>query len=217
MAGSKSDLPPATCHLLPATRLMNHLQQQTLDHLIAASADNRVTKPGAVAFGERNRAEARHSSIPGGYQAKSTLYGQQSQASGQFANPGDAQRSSLVARAITTDATVTTLFLDGAAERPTLADNTTWLFRLHVVARRTDAANESAAYILEGCIDRQVGVGTTALVGAVAKTVLAEDTAAWDANVAADAVNGALQITVTGEAGKTIRWVAHVELVEVGA
>lgn len=195
---------------------MNWLKQQVLEHLVATTADNRVTKPGAVAFGERNRAQGRYSSVPGGYQAKTTLYGQQSQASGRFTNDGDAQRSSLVARAATTDATVTTLFLNGAAERLPLGDNTTWLFRVHVVARRTDAANESAAYILEGCLDRQVGVGTTALVGAVAKTVLAEDTAAWDANVAADAVNGALQITVTGEAGKTIRWVAHVELVEVG-
>jgi len=33
--------------------------------------------------------------------------------------------------------------------------------------------------------------------------------------VAADTTNGALGITVTGEAEKVIRWVAYVEMVEV--
>lgn len=55
----------------------------------------------------------------------------------------------------------------------------------------------------------------TALVGTVTKTVLARDSASWDANVAVG--SGALHITVTGEAAKTIRWVATVELTCVSA
>jgi hypothetical protein len=47
-------------------------------------------------------------------------------------------------------------------------------------------------------------------VGAVSKTIIAETNVAWDATVTADATNGALKVTVTGEAAKTIRWVASV-------
>jgi hypothetical protein len=83
-----------------------------------------------------------------------------------------------------------------------------------VVARRTDADNESAAYKFEGCIDRNTGT-SAALVGSVTKTVIAEDTAAWDCDVTADSTNSALIITVTGEAAKTIRWVARIDLTEV--
>lgn len=86
-------------------------------------------------------------------------------------------------------------------------------FDITNAARRTDADNESAAYKLEGCIDRNGA--TTALVGSVTKTVIAEDDADWDVTAEADDTNEALVIKVTGEAGKTIRWVARIELTEV--
>ena len=82
-----------------------------------------------------------------------------------------------------------------------------------VVARRVDADNESAAYEFVGCIDNNAG--TTALVGSVTTTVVAEDTVGWDCAVTADNTNDALIITVTGEANKTIRWGARIELTEV--
>jgi hypothetical protein len=66
---------------------------------------------------------------------------------------------------------------------------------------------------LEGCIDNNAG--TTALVGAYLKTVFAEDTAAWDVIAQADDTNDALAIKVTGEAAKSISWVAHVEVTEI--
>ena len=40
--------------------------------------------------------------------------------------------------------------------------------------------------------------------------------ATWSVAVTADATNNRLAITVTGEADKTIRWVATVEMAEVG-
>lgn len=191
------------------------LKSQLLELLTAAFADNRVTRPGAIAMGERNRAQASYSSVPGGLRAKTSLYGQQSQANGRFTDDGDAQRSSLLARNITTDTSLTNLYLDGTAERLNLPNYTTWLYRVHIVARRTDATDESAAYDFFGCIDRQANAASTALAGAVSKNVVHEDDATWDANITADTTNGALLITVTGAAGKTIRWVAHVELTEV--
>ena len=95
----------------------------------------------------------------------------------------------------------------------TIASDTTYAFRILLVARRTNADNESAAYEFVGCIDNNAG--TTALVGSVTKTVIAEDTSAWDADVTADNTNDALIITVTGENSKTIYWVATVWTVEV--
>ena len=56
---------------------------------------------------------------------------------------------------------------------------------------------------------------STILIGTVLKTVIAESVATWDANATADTTTGSLKVTVTGEAAKTIRWVAYVEMVEV--
>jgi hypothetical protein len=111
----------------------------------------------------------------------------------------------------TTNATPTAItFTDGLV----LPNDTTWMFEIDVVARRTDADGESAAYRLLGCIDRNANAASTALVGSVGKTVIAEDNAAWDVAATADTTNGAITVTVTGEASKTILWTARVRLVE---
>lgn len=178
------------------------------DNLVSTAATG-----GVVAGGDSNQVSAVYGGVPGGFGAVAELYGQQAHAAGVFAAGGDAQTSVLVARRSTTDATPAELFLDGIDDRLVLAADATWAFTITVVARRTDADGESAAYKFEGCIDNNAG--TVALVGAVTKTVLAEDTAAWDCNVTADDVNNALVITGTAEAAKTVRWVARVELTQV--
>jgi hypothetical protein len=92
----------------------------------------------------------------------------------------------------------------------TVPNDTTWMFTSYIVARRTDADNESAAYWLQGCVDNNAG--TVALVGAVQVTAV-EDTAAW--NATAVALGGKLQLRVTGEAAKTIYWNAVTHIVQV--
>ncbi len=96
-----------------------------------------------------------------------------------------------------------------------MQNDSTYFFSIEVAARRTDADGESAAYKLEGCIDRNANAASTALVGTVLKTVLAEDNTAWDVSATADTTNGALALTVTGEAAKTIYWVSYIKLVKV--
>lgn len=167
----------------------------------------------AIGGGEENTASGVMSAINGGYFAVADKYGQEAHASGRFAADGDAQRSTFTLRNSTANATPTELFLDGSAERMVLPSDTAWAFSMLIVARRTDANNESAAYEFKGCIDNNAG--TVALVGSVTKTVIAEDTSAWDVNVTADDTNNALVITVTGEGSKTIRWVATVWTTEV--
>lgn len=128
-------------------------------------------------------------------------------------NKGNAQYSTMLNFIQTTNATPTIMKLDRWASRiMTIREDAAWTFNITVVAKRTDADDESAGYQFLGVIDNQSG--TTALVGAVAKTVIAEDDASWDADVTADDANDALIITVTGAAGKTIQWVARIDTVE---
>ncbi len=134
-------------------------------------------------------------------------------ASGEFAAQSDAHTSIFVLRNSATDATQTELFADGSAGDISVPSDCTIAFRINVVGRRTDADDESAAYFFEGAIDNNAG--TTALVGAIGKVIIAEDTAAWDVTVTADDTNDGINVLVTGEAAKTIRWVARAEITEV--
>ena len=118
----------------------------------------------------------------------------------------------MVARIQTTNATPAALFLDGSAETIDIATDTTWGFDIMVVARRTDADDESGFFKFEGCIDNNAG--TTALVSSVVAASPIQDNS-WVCTVTADDTNDALLITVTGEGGKTINWVARVTTVEV--
>ena len=133
-------------------------------------------------------------------------------ASGSFTTQSDAHTSIYVLRNITTDGAQTELFADESAADLAITLNCTAAFRINVVARRTDVQNAGAAYFFEGAIDNNGG--TTALIGSVGKVVVAEDTAAWDATVTADNVNDGINVLVTGEAAKTIRWVARAEITE---
>ncbi len=139
--------------------------------------------------------------------------------SGSYVTPGDSQSGVMSIRVQSTDATPAELFFKTAvtitaSDYLTLPDNCTLSFSILIVARNvtpgSPVPNESAAYKLEGCIDRYIGASTTALVGSVIKTVIAEDVPAWDVFATADVTNGRLAIKVTGEANKTINWSAQV-------
>jgi len=170
----------------------------------------------AIAIGDNANASASHSVAIGA--GLPTSYGQFAYSSVYVNTTGDAQTSAYTLAAITTDNTPTELFLNFPlmTQRMVLQDDTTWHFEIKVVARRTDANNEGLALKSEGAIDRNVGAATTALIGTTTDTTLADDNAgAWVVAVSADTTNGALIITVTGEIGKDISWVAFVRTVEV--
>jgi hypothetical protein len=88
-------------------------------------------------------------------------------------------------------------------------NDTTWMFTIYVVARRTDADNESAAYWIQGAVDNNGG--TTAMV-ALPQVTAVEDNVAWNATVQ---VVGGMAIRVTGEAAKTVYWNAVTHIVQV--
>lgn len=188
----------------------------------AAHAEGEQTIASAShAHGEGYKTEAiAEFSHAGGFKSKATFKGQFTRSgwyTGDTHAAGSRQYSYLTVHNQTTDDTPTPLFLGMAdyTERLVLPSDTTWGFTISLVARRTNADNESAFYEFKGCIDNNAG--TTALVGSVTKTVVAEDTGAWDADVTADDANNALIVMVTGAAGSNIDWLAHVMLVQITA
>lgn len=172
----------------------------------------------SVAIGEGAQTEVGAiDSLALGNQSLARTQGEIVQASGRFASTGDAQAGRYLLRSATINGSPTELFIDGTAGsvRLVLTDDCTWTFKVTVTGHRTDASDGHAGYTAAGVIYRNAGVSTTAIQGSVQKSVLGESNPPWDINIAADPTNGSLRITVTGEAGKTIRWVALVETVEV--
>jgi len=134
-------------------------------------------------------------------------------ASGEFAAQSDAHRSWYVLRNNTTDATQTELFADASAGDISVGSDCSMSGFIRIVARRTDADGETAHYTIEWTVDNNAG--TTALVGAVSVVTVAEDTAAWTVTATADNSNDGINILVTGEASKTIRWVGAADVTYV--
>ena len=178
------------------------------DHVLLSKAQSAQYN---VALGRAHTISQRSYGTAIGYGAEiSIANGQFTHSCGYFSNRGDAQVSRFVLKVTTTDASATALEAEGVTALPVPTD-TTWGFVAHVVGRRTDADDESAFYRVEGCVDNNGG--TTALVGSVTITTIAEDNAAW--NATAGATSGGLRIYAQGEASKTINWVANVTLVQV--
>jgi hypothetical protein len=156
-----------------------------------------------------------YSTIPGGYYARATRYGELSHAAGKFISAGDAQHTVLIARRLTTDATANqVLFLDGNSLRLTIPAKTTWAFEIKLSAYN-DTDSAGAGWIFRGAIQRN-GSNGTALIGTVI-TENWQDSAmsSTSASVVADDTNEALEIRVTGITSKNIRWVAVVDISQV--
>jgi len=137
-------------------------------------------------------------------------------ASGDFADGsslGVAQYSNIIARAETGENTPYDLFV-GLDESIILMNNKMNAFRIMVVAS-DENITDGAAYEFKGLIKKGSTAASTAIIGSVSKTVIAESDATWDCNVSADTTNGAIAITITSDATDVVRWVAFVELVEV--
>lgn len=114
----------------------------------------------------------------------------------------------------TTNATETEIYIGGVSgSRIPVAENATIFYEANIVARRTDAPNESAGWELQAVVDNFSG--TTADVGDVYEIAAARDDSSWLVDVRGDDTNDAIGVWVTGAAGKTIRWTAVVQTMEV--
>jgi len=210
--------------------------------IIGGGSNNTASGPhSTIAGGESNTAPAIWSWVPGGYGALAKGYGG-SWASGFFSNPGDAQVSERVQRCLTTDATQTSLTATGGAAgfgvSWTLATDSSVAVKLLVVARQTggsagtpgDSAmwevtcglrrlvNSNQLVYLGGASLGSAGSFASAAAGAALAPAFASAGAAgWRIAVGPDTSFAALYVRATGEANKTIRWVARILSAEVVA
>lgn len=184
------------------------------------------TASGNISHAEGNTTTASaYSSHSEGMESSAIRWAQHSKGSGKFSAVGDAQLANFVARRSTTDATASILSFDasgtvtasGAATNVlTLAVARAFKFRVEVIARRTDTEGTIAGWTIEGVIARETG-GNARIVGANITTKWADTGAStWTVTCTADTTNQCLAITATGEAAKTVRWVAALYTVEVG-
>ena len=177
---------------------------------MGASCDSSSTA--SVAIGLSATATAAYS-FASGYNSLANRYGQRAHSANVFAANGDAQYVGFVVRRKTTDATATTLMLDGSTTRLTITSGKILFADILISGIKSDGSQAA-------CYKRKVAIknvaGTTALVGSV-ETIGTdiEDNAATDVAITADNTNDALQINVTGIAAETWRWVAVVEGLEI--
>jgi hypothetical protein len=166
-----------------------------------------------VGGGTQNTASNQGTSIVGGLNATADRYGMTARASGRFAANGDAQAVSFVLRNKTTDATATVLFLDGSSTRLTIPSGKKLTAFIIISGVKSDGS-ACAEYMRKVSI-KNVG-GTTSLIGSVeAIGTDIEDNVLTDVTITANNTNDALDISVTGIAAETWRWVCTVEGLEI--
>ena len=123
----------------------------------------------------------------------------------------------------TTSATATELFLDYSTntKRLLMPTNIQYAFRTTITARQTGGTagtvGDSSMWVLTGLIKQIASVATTAIVGSVTSTLIAQDAAAsaWTVSHTADTTNGALKLTVSGDANKNLDWHAKTEVISL--
>lgn len=142
---------------------------------------------------------------------------------GAFSIAGDAKISFAVLHFQTTNATQAKIGIGAGATttQPSanllLLNDSTNMFDVDIVARNTATDTESKVWNLKFGARRGTSAANTFLIGTPTKTVYGEDTgtSSWDVTALADTSFGGVAVMVTGEAGKTIRWVGNVRMTKV--
>jgi hypothetical protein len=193
-----------------------------------------------VAGGMTNTADGARSWVPGGERGTTRgHYGRGAWSSGFISAMGDAQAGEFLLRRQTTTATVTRLTADngnpGAANTLNLPNASTYRIKLLVIARQiagtAGTAGDSASWDIDAMLRRGANAAATVLVSGrtstsalglaaitagtgVAPAMNDSAAAAWRLTLDADTTNGGIAISGTGEANKTVNWVARVLSVE---
>jgi hypothetical protein len=178
---------------------------------------------GGAFGGSANEVNASNATAIGGYygttnsvQFKTVFPGD---SLGTFTGRGHLQAGILPLATQTTDATATVLRSNTSAASTTnqlvLQNNSAMYVSGSIIANVTAAGN-TAAWTFEAVIKRGANAASTVIVQSVIN-VVAQNTGAttWVVAVTADTTNGALAVTVTGQAATTIRWVANLRSTEV--
>lgn len=190
------------------------------------TATNTTYSTACTSIGYNNRIEANiNCGAILGYGGKLEYNSEITFSGGTFSGTGDAKSSIIIARLVTTDQTQTQMRVSdynttdstAPAGYITLVNDSTYIFDCDIVARNTTTDTESKAWNLKFAIRRGTSAANTAIIGSATKTVIGEDTgtSSWDIAASTDTTNGRPLIYATGEASKTIRWVANIRLTKV--
>ena len=164
-----------------------------------------------VAGGRINTASANYAYVGGGYQALARSYAMQAHAAGQFSAQGDAQSIRAVLRRVTTNATATELFLDGASLRLTVPANKVISGIINIHGVRSDGT-ATAHFVRQFQVKNMGGVSSYPYAAQVVGTDFASGTSITFNDP--DTNGDSLSVSVTGIASQTWRWTAVVDAVE---
>lgn len=144
----------------------------------------------------------------------------------KFANAGDCQYQKLILSRQTTDGSTNVMtFGNGtpgstSSSRFIISANTNYTFIINIIATQTSGSSgtigDSAWWTINGAIKRD-GSNNTTIIGT--NSILTDSdagAAGWVVNVIANDSIECLDIEITGEVNKTIRWVATIGATKVG-
>lgn len=211
-----ADIPTDFLNLYKENFILGSVASASGVNSVAIGNGATSTAQGSLAIGVGSTATSTNS-IAIGEHSVSRHLGAQMRAAGRFVVNGDAQVGSYILKAVTTTNLTRQLYLDGPSGTSPLIipDNSTWTFKITVTAHRTDLNDGRAGYFIKGIIYRGAGPETTRIQGSTTVEIISQSNPSWTINTTADSVNGCLAISVAGESGKTIRWLAHIETVEI--
>ena len=209
--------------------------QTTASGAASISEGDRTIASGSISHAEGSLTIASEGvTHAGGLESIAGRYGQISRASGRYSGLGLTdymQWSKLTLWEYTTGGSAMILKLDGGSvgSRLTIPPTSIVAFKGHLIAHQLSGASgspgDNATWYFNGTISNVAG--TTALVdsvlyqdgtgawGASAQRSQVANASTWLVSVAADNVNDALEITVTGQANKNIAWLCSIELTEI--
>ena len=174
----------------------------------------------SISIGQNNLAQ-RTASVVLGIHGHSNTVGKYVYSSGYLGGQGNAQTGTFILIGNTTDATAKALGTNtqplSSTNQIVLPNNSCYGFTGTVIAReQASATDDFAVWEIKGGAVRAASASTTAL-GSYNINKISESTGAtnWSIALSADTTNGAVAVTVTGEASHDIRWVATVNTTEV--
>ena len=127
----------------------------------------------------------------------------------------DPRYQRIILQGVTTSSGATFLQDDEGTRGVVIPDSTSQSFLINIIARRADGTTaETGGYFLQAVVERGDSAASTVMVGSYAVTAF-EDQASWAVDITANPTTGALDIAVLGENGKTISWVAAVQMTSV--
>lgn len=187
----------------------------------AAGGGNTASGFYSAALGEGSTATAMRA-IAAGYYGYADLWAKFALGGGNnsFGAAGNCQASTVVLSGASGGTSPVTLTLGGiattdtpgsASNLPLIRAGIAYAFDLTVIGRKSDGS-KFARFKRSGLIQRTGNA--TALVGSVDTIGVDNNAPGWSIAVAADDVDDALQVRMTGEAG--VGWVARLDCVEVG-